>query len=440
MKGSALISKVLAAAICIFFVVSGFAQEESSISPAAVTKYYKTESHLKKISQWGKYKIEKGSLYSINSLVVAPDGTFFIGMTDGLDDFTRISHFTADGKFINWFGGYKNGIAEPDSLTSTQGLVCLPDYTVMVLQALRLESKQFSFDGEVLGTWPLDKTYFAMPSVATCDPEGNVYNIDVYNYLVHKYSYQGKLVWTHEAEGSGIGQSKPNSMAISDTGNLYYLDVAKNRIVVLDEQGEQESIIGKKGNNPGDFNGSSRIIIGPGGLLYILERREINQGHYDIYLKYYRQDGTFIGRLKIKSDVVQEYLWNTPQLLAVGPDGFFYLAESNSKEKFARVIKFSHVFYKPQGKTGRIVGKVSGVAPGEMKYLTVWIDAVQEGVPFYASVRPNAKGKYKITKFPIGVDYTIRVIGHNTIKYECEEITGTGAAVVKKQDLRLIEK
>ena len=417
------------------------AQEIKSVSPAAATKYYKTEGQLHKVSQWGStYNKKMGKLYWINSFIVAPDGTYFIGMTDGLDDFTRISHFSADGKFINWFGGYQNGIAQPDSLTSTQGLVCLPDYTAAICQALRLEAKQFTFAGDVKNSWKLDHTYYAMPSYATSDKLGNIYNVDSYNQQVNKYSYKGKLLWSHKAEGSGLSQSKPHSLAINKEGELYYLDTAKDRIVVLDDDGKAKRTFGKKGDAPDNFSGASFIATGADGVLFILERRRNANSKYDFYLKRYSEDNRYLGRLQIKAGATREYLWNISQVIAVGPEGFLYLAEASKEYNFARVIKYARAYYKPQGNTGRIVGKIKGVSSDEMKYMTVMIEGVQDGVPFFATVRPKANGKYKITKFPIGVDFTIRLLGYNTMKYECDELLGTGDKVVKKQNLKVVKK
>lgn len=225
---------------------------------------------------------------------------------------------------------------------------------------------------------------------------------------------------------------------MGENEDMFCSDDQNMQIAIISAKGKEVGTIGKFGHKPAEFNGIKKVIVSPSGLLYVLEKKNYYTSRietYHIYLKRYRQDGTFLGRVRIPGEATHDYMFDTIQSIAAAPDGSIYLSESNVNRKICRIIKYQPAYYKPQGKTGRIVGKIQGVKSEHMKYMTIWIEGVQDGIAFYGSVRPNAKGKYKITKFPIGVDFIIRLIGHNTMKYECEEIRGLGAKVVKKQNL-----
>ena len=419
------------------------AQESREVGPAAATKYYKTGSQLRKVSQWGKYGKAAGKIYGASGLTIAQDGTIMLGQSFGMDDFTRVHKFTPEGKFIDWFGGTHSGEGPDNSLISTHSLVVMPDFTLFVLQGLRIEAKQFDFEGNKLQQWPLDKTWFASPQKGCCDSEGNIYYSDYANKLFHKYDYDGKNIWTLDGKKTAQNFRELVDAACSRDDKIFCVDTRNMQVVIFDDSGKEIGTISKFGHKPAEFNGISNITIGPSGVIYVLERKKFYTNKietYHIYLKRYLQDGTFLGRIRVAGEASDEYLKNTIQDIAAAPDGSLYLAESNADKKFGRVIRYLPAYYKPQGKTGRIVGKIKGVNSDEMKYMTVMIEGVQDGVPFFATVRPKANGKYKITKFPIGVDFTIRLLGYNTMKYECDELLGTGDKVVKKQDLKVVKK
>lgn len=64
-------------------------------------------------------------------------------------------------------------------------------------------------------------------------------------------------------------------LALNSHGNVVALDIAKNRVAVLDQAGKVLHAFGGKGHGPGELSGPVALALGPQDRVYVLDR--VNQ-------------------------------------------------------------------------------------------------------------------------------------------------------------------
>jgi hypothetical protein len=229
---------------------------------------------------------------------------------------------------------------------------------------------------------------------------------------------------------------------VGDEGKVYISEAQLERVVILDSKGKKLGEWGKAGLNAGELSGPSKIVFGPDGLLYIRDNhfKGNDPQRYATFLQRFTKDGTFVDWTKILGSV-DEDSWNSLDLgFAVGPDGAVYVAETSGTLNIGHIARYPPASYKPTGQTGKIIGKVVGFDKVALQYLTVRVDGVQNGTEFFGSVRPTSSGQFKILRFPVGVDFTLKLIGYDKTKYTCDPATGTGTTKSKGNKLILKRK
>jgi len=169
--------------------------------------------------------------------------------------FTRSEHpvvvFDRDGKFLSAWG---EGV-----FTRAHGLFVGPDDSLYCLDDFDHTLRKCTTNGKVLMTLgeknkPSDTGYepgnylsvkyggspFNRPTSVALSPEGDLYVTDGYgNCRVHKFSPDGKLLFSFGDPGSGHGQFRmPHGIAIDRRGTLYVGDRMNSRIQVCSPTGK----------------------------------------------------------------------------------------------------------------------------------------------------------------------------------------------------------
>lgn len=151
--------------------------------------------------------------------------------------------FDRDGNFLKSWG---EGV-----FPHAHGIHIAPDDTIFCTDDGDHTVRQCTLDGRVLmtiGTPNRPSPIFSGLPFHKCthtalSPQGDIYVSDGYgNARVHKYSPDGKLLFSWGEPGSGPGQfNLPHAIACDEDGWVYVVDRESHRIQVFDGNGKYEA-------------------------------------------------------------------------------------------------------------------------------------------------------------------------------------------------------
>ena len=135
----------------------------------------------------------------------------------------------------------------------------------------------FDSDGNLLRTW--GDGVFTNPHGITIGPDDSVYCVDNGDHSVRKFSLEGKPLLTLQAGHpaplmSGDPFNKPTHLALDpNTGDIYVADGYSNaRVHKYSPDGRLLFSWGESGTDPGQFNIVHNIVTDSEGLVYIADR------------------------------------------------------------------------------------------------------------------------------------------------------------------------
>ncbi|MBF0610961.1 MAG: hypothetical protein G8345_04895 [Magnetococcales bacterium] len=160
------------------------------------------------------------------------------------------------------------------------------------------------------------------PTGIAVDKEGFVYVSDSADHRVIVYDSFGMF---HRSLGNADILERPVAVTVSPDGEEIYVVDSKgvgsliHRIVVLNKDGEVIRTIGRRGNQPGEFNMPNDISLGPDGNLYVLDA-----GNFRVQvltrtgkpLRHWGSNGNGLGQFARPRDMV------------VDKDGLIYVADA----------------------------------------------------------------------------------------------------------------
>ena len=136
----------------------------------------------------------------------------------------------------------------------------------------------FDREGNIVRTW--GEGVFTNPHGVTIGPDGSVYCVDNGDHTVRKFTPEGKLLMTlgtpHEPapEMSGEPFNRPTHLAVDRrTGDLYVSDGYSNaRVHKYSEDGKPLFSWGESGTGEGQFNIVHNVSTDSDGWVYIADR------------------------------------------------------------------------------------------------------------------------------------------------------------------------
>ena len=172
---------------------------------------------------------EPVELNAPRSLAFAPDGTFYVADSRN----HRIIHLEADGRVIESWGSYADGVSAPAPIGS-----------------------------------------FNEPWGIAVGPDGSVYASDTWNHRIQKFTSDGQPITTWGQYGQTDqpdGFWGPRGVAVDAEGNVYVADTGNKRIVVFDANGNYLSEFGTAGFDPGQFDEPVGVAVDADGIVYVTD-------------------------------------------------------------------------------------------------------------------------------------------------------------------------
>ena len=171
-----------------------------------------------------------------------------VDVRDNVYVFNRGGHpmtvFDRNGSFLRTWG--------EGTFTTPHGVTIGPDDTVFCTDAGDHTVRKFTLEGKLLTTIgtegrpapPMSGEPFNLPTHVAVDPRnGDFYVSDGYgNARIHKYSADGRLLFSWGESGTGPGQfNVPHNIAADRDGRVYVADRENHRIQVFDAKGRFEN-------------------------------------------------------------------------------------------------------------------------------------------------------------------------------------------------------
>ncbi len=193
-----------------------------------------------------------------------------------------------------------------------------------------------------------------------CSPDGFIYCVDDSQHCVHKFTTEGKLVWTLGDQGKpapkwgGAPFNRPTHMAVSPkTGDIFVSDGYGNSMVHrFSPDGKLLKSWGGVGCEPGEFQHPHNVIIDADEYVYIADRENNRVQVFD-------------GNGKLQG------IWHDiyrPDGFCMDKNGVFYVGELRSQAGFEDYNEAGHrisIHSKDGKRLARIGDTMDGEGPGQ---------------------------------------------------------------------------
>ncbi len=279
------------------------------------------------ITKWGSYGSGNGQFKSPYAVTITSDGAVYVADTYN----HRIQKFDANGNLIVAWGSYGSNNGQFNTpLSITSGM----DNSIYAGDDKYIQ--KFDGTGKFLAKWGYSNNgdgQFAWPYGIAFAPDGSFYVTERTNSRIQKFDSNGNLVTKWGSYGSGDGQfNSPYSVAVGPAGAVYVADTNNHRIQKFDANGNFVTKWGSYGWGNGQFISPYGVAVGPDGSVYVsdthnsrIQKFDRNGGFMAAWGAFCRPDSNGDGI----ADQSCDGLFNYPEGVAVGPDGYVYVADGN---------------------------------------------------------------------------------------------------------------
>jgi uncharacterized protein (TIGR03663 family) len=233
------------------------------------------------LQQWGSFAdgiASPAPLGSFNEpwgVAVGPDGSVYVADTWN----HRVQKFTATGSPINTWGFYGQAEA-PDAFYGPRGIAAGNDGRVFVADTGNKRIVVFDEDGNFItefGSAGLDPGQFDEPVGVAVGADGRVYVVDTWNQRIQSFvpsedglTYIPNLAW--DVYG-WFGQSLDNKpyIAVNAENHVFITDPEGYRVMEFSAEGELLRVWGDYGNGLNSFGLASGIAVDPFGNVWVTD-------------------------------------------------------------------------------------------------------------------------------------------------------------------------
>jgi DNA-binding beta-propeller fold protein YncE len=342
---------------------------------------------LKVIGPEHKVKLASGSEVEARSVIHdyydegAPEGAYDVVtkstagalLSDGEEKDVRTTETLYGGQ-----GGLGWTLRKPTSVTTDPGGLNLTDTTVYNPTTGNVEETKASGSGNeskssestppsyssAFGSAGTKTGEFEEPEDLAVDSSGDVWVADTYNNRVQEFNGRGEFIQQVGSQGKGEGQLEnpqgvvvtasddvwiadtddnrleeftsegklvrtvtdgfyqPEALATNSAGDIWVVDSGNNRLVELNSEGAQLKTISGLGEGGTDDGGASGVAVNSSGDVYVAFAFERGAG---AGIKEYSSEGTLIHSFASFGSEPGQF--ESPQRLAVGPEGYLWVAE-----------------------------------------------------------------------------------------------------------------
>jgi uncharacterized protein (TIGR03663 family) len=308
---------------------TGPVPEEATVVPREVGPYEGEWELLPSTDRWGEEGEGPGQFSWPRGIAVAPDGSVYVADSRN----HRIQQFTSDGTQINSWGVPGDcGVVVPDPGTFCEpwDVAVAPDGSVYVADTWAHRIQHFTADGAFLNEWggygefapgdPAGQGSFYGPRSVAVGPDGLVYVADTGNKRIQVFDADGAFVREFGGAGSGLGQlNEPVGLAFTPDGQLVVADSWNFRVQILETDGTPVQSWAIEGWDNPQVEEKPYLTVDDEGRVYVTD-----PGHYRVlvfdtagnYLHSFGQFG------------FDEVSFALPMGIAVGPEGLIYVVDA----------------------------------------------------------------------------------------------------------------
>jgi sugar lactone lactonase YvrE len=206
-------------------------------------------------------------------VAIGPEGNLYVVDTD--TPHTRVSVWTATGRFVRSFGDYGSG---PGQLSDPRQVAVDGAGFVYVADSANNRIERFTPDGQFAGSIGQGQTFTTRPDLLSTprgvavSPDGTIYASDEYLRRVQHYTPDGAFLGTFGSQGSGDGQFEATgAIAAGPDASLYVADWSLSSIQRFSAGAFLGRVGSGVGSGPGQFSHPFYVAVDCRGTLYVAD-------------------------------------------------------------------------------------------------------------------------------------------------------------------------
>lgn len=188
-----------------------------------------------------------------------------------------------EGKYILLAADLIFDTAKGLTLNAPRSLAFAKDGSMYIADSRNHRIVHVDVDGKVLNQWgtfadgvntPAGPATFNEPWGIAVAEDGSVYVTDTWNNRIQKFDRNGKFVATWGTFGQGETPTSfygPRGLAVDSKGRVYVSDTGNKRIVVFDKNGTYITQFGSAGFDAGQFDEPVGVAVDKNGKVYVVD-------------------------------------------------------------------------------------------------------------------------------------------------------------------------